>query len=160
MWLWSGRATQNPWPVGQISGRALARPSPTVTLMPVWTRTENIFAFIMNHICTVIGNFCPKPFGLFCYWSVFFSWWQIKPGFYQHHLWPPFYIYFYRISTYQKFCTLFLIWDYQRVGYLTPASLITALKDVYDILGLLSSNDHHQDAMRLFAKMKKDRHCR
>ena len=46
------------------------------------------------------------------------------------------------------------------MGYLTPASLITALKDVYDILGLLSSNDHHQDAMRLFAKMKKDRHCR
>lgn len=65
-----------------------------------------------------------------------------------------------RISTYQKFCTLFLIWDYQRVGYLTLASLITALKDVYDTLGLFSSNDHHKDAMRIFSRMKKDRHCR
>ena len=64
----------------------------------------------------------------------------------------------YRISTYQKFCTLFLIWDYSRVGYLTPGSLIVALKDVYDILGLFT--DHHKDAMRLFGRMKKDRHCR
>lgn len=63
-----------------------------------------------------------------------------------------------RISTYQKFCTLFLIWDYTRVGYLTPGSLIVALKDVYDILGLFT--DHHKDAMRLFGRMKKDRHCR
>ena len=29
MWLGSGRATQKPWPTGQISGRVLARPSPS-----------------------------------------------------------------------------------------------------------------------------------
>ena len=28
MWPGSGRATQKPWPTGQISGRVLARPSP------------------------------------------------------------------------------------------------------------------------------------
>ena len=150
--------------LSQLSNSAQHRATRTnssklVTFMPIWTRTENIFAFIMNHIL-LSATFFQSLLECFVIDPSFFSWWQIKPGFYQHHLWPPFYIYFYRISTYQKFCTLFLIWDYQRVGYLTPASLITALKDVYDILGLLSSNDHHQDAMRLFAKMKKDRHCR
>ena len=29
MWPGSGRATQKPWPTGQILGRVLARPSPT-----------------------------------------------------------------------------------------------------------------------------------
>ena len=66
----------------------------------------------------------------------------------------------FRVSTYQKFCTLFLIWDYKRLGFLTIAALIMALKDVYDIFGLFSTNDHHSDAMKLFAKMKRDRHCR
>ena len=30
MWPGSGRATQKPWPTGQISGRVLAQPSPTL----------------------------------------------------------------------------------------------------------------------------------
>ena len=29
MWPGSGRATQKPWPMGQISGRVFAEPSPT-----------------------------------------------------------------------------------------------------------------------------------
>ena len=29
IWPGSGRATQKPWPAGQISGRGLARPSPS-----------------------------------------------------------------------------------------------------------------------------------
>ena len=32
MWPGSGRATQKPWPTGQISGRVLARPSPKRSL--------------------------------------------------------------------------------------------------------------------------------
>ena len=33
MWPGSGRATQKPWPTGQISGRVLARPSPIFLIL-------------------------------------------------------------------------------------------------------------------------------
>ena len=68
MWLGSGRATQNPWPAGQISGRALARPSPSDTFE---SGTNFFFAFL-------------DELGYFKHFEPYFIFWPPWPP-----LWPP-----------------------------------------------------------------------
>lgn len=67
--------------------------------------------------------------------------------------------FFRRIPTVQKFRTLFRIWDIQRVGYLTPGTLVGILRDVYDILGL-SLGGYQKEAIQLFKRLDTDRDCR
>ena len=59
MWPGSGRATQKQWPTGQISGRALARPSPIFypeeNFSDKIPTTETILTPVHNVLFSFIG---------------------------------------------------------------------------------------------------------
>lgn len=50
--------------------------------------------------------------------------------------------------------------DTEGVGHLTPGSLAMAMRDVYDLVGMLDAGDPHKDAMELYHKMGHGSDCR
>jgi hypothetical protein len=59
-----------------------------------------------------------------------------------------------------KFRTLFRILDIDGIGHLSPGTFALAIRDVYDILGLLASSDPHKEAMQLFNSIEHGKDCR
>ena len=65
-----------------------------------------------------------------------------------------------RIPTASKFRTLFHVLDTEGVGHLTPGALAIAVRDVYDLVGLLGAADPHRDAMELYSRIDHGSDCR
>ena len=64
------------------------------------------------------------------------------------------------MPTANKLRTLFHVLDTEGVGHLTPGSLAMAMRDVYDVVGMLDAADPHRDAMELYNKIDPGSDCR